>query len=153
MIFPIRENHRILSDRCEATSRAGSEVSQVDTPIREILRTLKRALNVPTRGIASEVSRLSSEMNENVYNSPWFVYIAECKDKTLYTGIALDAKKRIKAHNTTNQCRYTRFRKPLKLAYQELCANQNSALKREKQIKDFSRQKKLVLIEKYVNAG
>ncbi|MDD5567667.1 MAG: GIY-YIG nuclease family protein [Candidatus Omnitrophica bacterium] len=88
-------------------------------------------------------------MNKNVYNSPWFVYIAECKDKTLYTGIALDAKKRIKAHNTTNQCRYTRFRKPLKLVYQELYANQNSAFKRELEIKSFTRNKKLELIKKF----
>ena len=92
-------------------------------------------------------------MKKGIYNSPWFVYIAECKDKTLYTGIALDAEKRIKAHNTTNQCRYTRFRKPLKLVYKEACTNQYLALKREKEIKDFSRQKKLVLIEKYLNAG
>ncbi|MFA5062964.1 MAG: GIY-YIG nuclease family protein [Candidatus Omnitrophota bacterium] len=87
-------------------------------------------------------------MNKSIYNTPWFVYIAECKDKTLYTGIALDVNKRVKAHNTTNQCRYTRFRKPLKLVYQESCVNQNLALKRELEIKSFTRDKKLELIGK-----
>ena len=85
-------------------------------------------------------------MQKGIYNSPWLVYIAECKDKTLYTGIALDAEKRIKVHNTTNRCRYTRFRKPLKLVYKETCANQYLALKREQEIKSFTRDKKLELI-------
>ncbi|MDO8662240.1 MAG: GIY-YIG nuclease family protein [Candidatus Omnitrophota bacterium] len=85
-------------------------------------------------------------MNKGIYNHPWFVYIAECKDKTLYTGVALDAKKRIKVHNTTNRCRYTRFRKPLKLAYQEACANHHLALIREQEVKSFKKDKKLELI-------
>ena len=92
-------------------------------------------------------------MNKSIYNSPWFVYIAECKDKTLYTGIALDARKRIKVHNTTNRCRYTRFRKPLKLVYQECCANNYLALKRELEIKSFTRDKKLELIRKLRRGG
>ena len=92
-------------------------------------------------------------MQKSIYNTPWFVYIAECKDKTLYTGIALDVNKRIKAHNTTNQCRYTRFRKPLKLVYEEACANQYLALKRELEIKSFTRNKKLKLIKNLRRGG
>lgn len=85
-------------------------------------------------------------MDKKIYNEPWFVYIAECRDRTLYVGIAKDAYNRIEAHNTTNQCRYTRYRKPLKLAYKELCENYNVARKRESEIKRFSRKKKLELI-------
>ncbi|MEK6727751.1 MAG: GIY-YIG nuclease family protein [Candidatus Omnitrophota bacterium] len=73
------------------------------------------------------------------------MYIAECNDKTLYVGIALDADKRIKAHNTTNQCRYTRLRKPVKLVYKELCSTHGLAMKREAAIKSFDRKKKLTL--------
>ena len=32
----------------------------------------------------------------NIYNTPWFVYIAECRDKALYVGIARNTEKRIK---------------------------------------------------------
>ena len=92
-------------------------------------------------------------MQKGIYNSPWFVYIAECKDKTLYTGVALDVEKRIKDHNTTNKCRYTKFRKPLKLAYQEICDNHHLAIKREQEVKSFRRDKKLELIERCLNAG
>jgi putative endonuclease len=85
-------------------------------------------------------------MKKSHYDEPWFVYIAECKDKTLYTGIAVDVDKRIEDHNTTNKCRYTRFRKPLELKYKEPCANYNVARKREVEIKRFSREKKYKLI-------
>ena len=86
-------------------------------------------------------------VNKFIYSSPWFVYIAECTDKTLYTGIALDLDKRIGEHNTTNKCRYTRPRKPVKLVYKELCLNHGLAMKREIEIKRYDRKKKLGLFE------
>jgi len=84
---------------------------------------------------------------KNIYEEPWYIYIAECKDKTLYVGIAKNAKQRIITHNTTNKCRYTRFRKPLGLIYKEWCPNYNIARRRETEIKCFSRKKKLALLE------
>ena len=86
-------------------------------------------------------------MDKIIYEKPWFVYIAECRDGTLYVGIAIDVNKRMQEHNTTNKCRYTRFRKPITLIYKEPCLNYNSARKRELEIKKFSRKKKLELIE------
>lgn len=87
-------------------------------------------------------------MDGSIYENPWHVYIAQCRDETLYVGIAIDVERRIAEHNTTNKCRYTRFRKPLKLAYQEICDGYHLARKREKEIKRFSRKKKLKLIGK-----
>jgi len=85
-------------------------------------------------------------ISKSIYENPWFVYIAECRDKTLYVGIAKDVSRRIKDHNSTNKCRYTRFRKPLRPVYTEYCENYNIARKREAEIKRFSRKKKLGLI-------
>ena len=96
----------------------------------------------------SEGERSKSGMDKNNYNQPWHVYIAECRDKTLYVGVAKDVNKRIHNHNTTNKCRYTRFRKPLKLVNDEKCSNYNIARKRESEIKRFSRKKKLALVGK-----
>ncbi|MBU1087564.1 MAG: GIY-YIG nuclease family protein [Candidatus Omnitrophica bacterium] len=79
-------------------------------------------------------------------SEPWFVYVAECSDKTLYIGISNDVEKRIKAHNTTNICKYTRARKPIKLLYSEECSGRASAAKREIELKKYSRAKKLDLI-------
>ena len=87
-------------------------------------------------------------MDKSIYDSAWFVYIAECRDKELYVGIAVDADKRVGEHNTTDKGRYTKFRKPLKLIYKELCANYKVARKRELEVKRFSRKKKLHLAGK-----
>jgi len=84
-------------------------------------------------------------LNKNIYNSPWYVYIARCKDDTLYTGIAIDVGERIHEHNATSKCRYTRARKPVTLLYQEICDDYSLARKREAQIKSLSRSKKLAL--------
>jgi len=85
-------------------------------------------------------------MDKGIYNNSWYVYVAECFDKTLYVGIAIDVLKRIEEHNNTDKCRYTRYRKPLRLIYKELCSNYSEARQRELEIKKFSRKKKLALI-------
>ena len=92
------------------------------------------------------VRDLSLIMDKSIYDQSWYVYIAECRDNTLYVGIARDVEKRISDHNTTNKCRYTRFRKPLIARFTEICDNYNQARKREIEIKRFSRSKKLKLI-------
>ena len=87
-------------------------------------------------------------VNKGIYSGPWFVYIAKCKDSTLYVGVAKDVNRRINEHNSTSKCRYTRFRKPLTLVHKEHCENYNIARKREIEIKRFSRKKKLELLSK-----
>ncbi|MFA5270910.1 MAG: GIY-YIG nuclease family protein [Candidatus Omnitrophota bacterium] len=84
-------------------------------------------------------------MNKDTYSEPWYIYIAECRDGALYVGVAKDVCKRIAEHNNTNKCRYTRFRKPLKLIHKEVCRDYASARKREAEVKKFSRKKKLAL--------
>ncbi|MDD4900212.1 MAG: GIY-YIG nuclease family protein [Candidatus Omnitrophica bacterium] len=79
---------------------------------------------------------------------PWHIYILECKDGKLYTGITNNLSRRIKAHNSGNGCRYTKYRAPVKLLYSEEVLDKPSALKREIQIKRLRRPKKLALIAK-----
>ncbi len=87
-------------------------------------------------------------MDKIIYSEPWFLYIVECQDTTLYVGIAKDVDKRINAHNNTSRCRYTRFRRPVVLKYKELCSDYRLARKRELEVKKFGRKKKLALIDK-----
>lgn len=77
----------------------------------------------------------------------WNVYILRCADGTFYTGIAKDAKKRLETHNSGKGARYTRTRLPVKLLYLEFCKNRTLALKRELEIKNYTRQKKKDLIK------
>ena len=76
----------------------------------------------------------------------WFVYIVECRDNRLYTGISNDILKRIEAHNKGKGCRFTKYRYPVNLVYQEKCGTKSIARKREIEIQGFSRCKKLKLI-------
>ena len=77
----------------------------------------------------------------------YYVYILECSDKTLYTGIATDVKRRLDEHNNSDKgAKYTKIRRPLKLVYSEESENRSSASKREYEIKKLSREKKLELI-------
>ncbi|MEX0933391.1 MAG: GIY-YIG nuclease family protein [Candidatus Paceibacterota bacterium] len=78
---------------------------------------------------------------------PYFVYIVECSDSTLYTGSTNDIKKRVRAHNTEGVgAKYTRSRKPVTLVYAEKLRDVGAALKRECEVKKFTRKKKLELI-------
>ena len=78
----------------------------------------------------------------------WVLYILECGDQTLYTGITDDLERRLKAHNSGKGAKYTRGRGPLVLRYQEPCPDKSSALRREREVKKLSREKKLEIIGK-----
>ena len=77
----------------------------------------------------------------------WYLYILECGDGTLYTGITDDVQRRFKAHSEGKGAKYTRGRGPLKLVYSESCGTHSDALKREIQIKKLPRPEKFRLIE------
>ncbi len=76
----------------------------------------------------------------------WFLYIIECRTGELYTGIAEDVEKRVELHNKGRACRYTKFRHPVRLIYSEFCNDHLSARRREREVKKFSKAKKLALI-------
>ncbi len=79
---------------------------------------------------------------------PYFVYILECSDGSLYTGIAKDVTKRFDEHNNSLKgAKYTKGRRPLKLLHVEELSDRGSALKREYTIKQLSRVKKLELVK------
>lgn len=77
----------------------------------------------------------------------YFVYILQCSDETLYTGIAKDVNTRLEEHNSSPKgAKYTKARRPVELVYSEKYENRSEALKREYAIKQLSREKKLKLI-------
>jgi predicted GIY-YIG superfamily endonuclease len=75
-----------------------------------------------------------------------FVYIVRCRDGTLYTGYARDPLAREKAHNSGRGARYTSGRRPVALAYSESFDSKSAALRREHELKGWSRAKKETLI-------
>lgn len=77
----------------------------------------------------------------------WVVYILECKDGTLYTGVTDRLQYRLAAHRAGKGAKYTRGRAPLKLCYLEDCEDRSSALKRESAIKRLSKNEKWELCQ------
>jgi putative endonuclease len=76
----------------------------------------------------------------------YFVYILECKDGSLYTGITTDVARRFSEHQAGTASHYTRAHGAVKMVYTEECADRSTASKRESAIKRLSREQKLLLI-------
>ena len=76
----------------------------------------------------------------------WTVYILECVDGTLYTGITNNFSKRLADHELGKGAKYTKGRGPFKVLYKEGVSSRSDASKREMFIKSLSRKKKLELI-------
>ena len=76
-----------------------------------------------------------------------YVYILRCFDDSLYTGWTNNLDKRIEAHNAGKGGKYTRGRLPVELVYFEEYDDKAAAQKREYEIKQMGRVKKLELIK------
>lgn len=79
---------------------------------------------------------------------PWFVYILECRDGSLYTGVTNNLERRQHQHNEGTASRYTRSRRPVTLRYQELCGSRSQALIRECSLRLLSRKEKEELVKR-----
>jgi|GEM_PF-413051 len=80
-----------------------------------------------------------------------YTYILECSDGSLYTGWTNDLEKRVRAHNQGRGAKYTRGRRPVRLAYYEEHMTREEAMKREAAIKKLPRTDKELMIRKMTN--
>lgn len=77
----------------------------------------------------------------------FYVYMVECNDGSFYVGITSNLEKRISQHNLGfNKNSYTFKRRSVKLKWFESFTNPEDAFKIEKQLKGWSRKKKIALI-------
>jgi putative endonuclease len=72
----------------------------------------------------------------------WIVYILECADGSLYTGITKDLDRRLAEHAAGKGARYTTGRGPFRLVYRETCQGRAEASRRETAIKLLRRAQK-----------
>ena len=79
---------------------------------------------------------------------PWFLYLIECADGSLYTGITVDVGARYQAHCLGKGARYTRSHPPLRLLGIAEYPDRSSASKAEYQVKQFTRSEKLIFAAK-----
>ncbi len=76
----------------------------------------------------------------------WYVYILECDDQSLYTGITNDLVRRFEEHSQGKGGHFTKAFGAVRIVYQEEYLTKQEALKREAQIKRWTRKKKFALI-------
>ena len=77
------------------------------------------------------------------------IYILQCNDNTLYTGIAKNLENRLETHRSGKGSRYVAARLPVTVVYQEQAESRSAAQKREFAIKQLPRSKKQLLILSY----
>lgn len=77
-----------------------------------------------------------------------YTYMVECSDKSLYTGWTNDLEKRLQAHNAKKGAKYTKSRTPVNLVYYEAFATKQEAMRREYEIKHYTRKEKEALVQK-----
>jgi len=75
----------------------------------------------------------------------YFVYVLECKDGSLYTGITTDIVRRLAEHQDGIGSRFTRAKGAERIIYSEEQPDRSMASKREAEIKKWPRAKKLAL--------
>lgn len=81
----------------------------------------------------------------------WFVYIIECRDGSLYTGIAVDVERRFQQHITGKGARYTRSHPPLRLLGHLELADRAQASRAEHAIKQLTAVHKRALCEAWTS--
>lgn len=83
----------------------------------------------------------------------YYLYILQCSDNSLYTGITTDLNRRLYEHNYSKKgAKYTSMRRPVELVYSEKHINRSEASSAEYRTKKLSKKQKLQLIKNYVDA-
>jgi putative endonuclease len=77
----------------------------------------------------------------------WYVYILQCADGTLYTGITTDVNRRLNEHNSGKGAKYTRTRLPVMIVAVTEAGSRSEASKEEYRIKQLTREQKMKLIK------
>jgi predicted GIY-YIG superfamily endonuclease len=75
-----------------------------------------------------------------------YVYILRCADNALYIGETSDITSRVAKHHEGSACRFTAERRPELLVHVEQHSTRLAALKRERQLKRWTKAKKEALI-------
>jgi len=94
---------------------------------------------------------LSQANSEKVY----YVYILETtarNRKSYYTGYTNDLYRRWNQHRKGTGAKFTRGKDNISLKYFEIFSDRKEAMRRELEIKSFSREKKMELIKNFKNS-
>lgn len=75
----------------------------------------------------------------------WYVYILRCADGRYYAGHTENVPQRVQIHNDGRAATFTRSRNPVTLVSSEAARTEADAMRRERQIKKWTRARKEAL--------
>ncbi len=78
----------------------------------------------------------------------WYLYIIQCNDDSLYTGITLDVDRRLEEHASqgAKSAKYVKGKGPLKLVFSAIVGDKGSAYRMERKVKSLSKKKKMDIV-------
>jgi putative endonuclease len=76
----------------------------------------------------------------------YYFYLLRCSDDSLYAGICIDLEKRVEIHRNGKGAKYTRSRLPVTLVFHEQHGSKGDALRREAEVKKWTKQRKERLV-------
>ncbi|MBR0346017.1 MAG: GIY-YIG nuclease family protein [Rudaea sp.] len=80
-------------------------------------------------------------------NRPWFVYLLECRNGQIYTGVSPDYERRVADHRAGKGAAFTRINPPERLLAVKEFADKREAMRAEAQVKRLRRQQKIALVK------
>ena len=89
-------------------------------------------------------------MKKEIKEKKYYAYMLRCKDNTIYSGYTTNIEKRVETHNSGEGAKYTRARRPVKLAYFEEFETKTEALKREYEFKKYTHKEKEEIIRTFL---
>lgn len=81
----------------------------------------------------------------------WFVYLLECANGRLYTGITIDLAARFRAHSSGKGAMFTRLNRPARIIAAKQCENRSEASKLEYAVKNLKPEQKRILASSWVS--
>lgn len=85
----------------------------------------------------------------NVESKAWFIYLLECQNGRLYTGITPNLEERFRKHSTGKGAMFTRLNRPLRMIAAKPCVNRSEASRIERMIKGLTPSQKRYMAESW----
>ena len=83
---------------------------------------------------------------------PWYLYVVQCSDGTLYTGVSTDIDRRVREHNGSKRgAKYTKTRRPVRLVWSKEFNNRSEAQSAEYNFKKLFHKQKWEIINEDSN--
>ena len=82
----------------------------------------------------------------------WNLYLIECTDDSLYTGITTDVERRFQEHLSGKGARYTRSHKPLRLVASCPVGSRSEALRAELALKQLPKARKIAAVQSFARS-